>query len=82
MAGWSIDSQEFSQVARSNRVDAVITERRECVLCLNQCATSADKQNEEKCALFKKLSGQDEQRCSEPSVVCLGDTEDSQKEKS
>ena len=25
---------------------------------------------------FMKLSEQGEQRCSEPSVVCLGDTED------
>ena len=31
---------------------------------------------------FRKLSEQGEQRCSEPSVVCLGDTEDSQKEES
>ena len=29
-----------------------------------------------------RLSEQGEQRCSEPSVVCLGDAEDSQKEES
>ena len=38
--------------------------------------TSEEKQGEEKCGPFKKLSEQGEQRCSEPSVVCLGDTED------
>ena len=31
---------------------------------------------------FMKLSEQGEQRCSEPSVVCLGDTENIQKEES
>ena len=31
---------------------------------------------------FKKLLEQGEQRCSQPSVVCLRDTEDSQKEDS
>ena len=32
LAGWLIDSQEFSQVVRSSRVEAIITERREFVL--------------------------------------------------
>ena len=32
MAGWLIDSQEFSQVVRSSRVEAITTERREFVL--------------------------------------------------
>ena len=32
MAGWPIDSQEFSQVLRSSQVEAIITERREFVL--------------------------------------------------
>ena len=31
---------------------------------------------------FMKLSEQGEQRCSETSVVCLGDTEDCKKEES
>ena len=49
---------------------------------MNQWATNEEKQDEEKCGPFQKLSKQGEQRCSEPSVVCLGDTEDSQKEES
>ena len=32
LAGWLIDSQEFSQVVKSSRVEAIITERREFVL--------------------------------------------------
>ena len=32
LAGWLIDSQEFSQVVRSSRVEAIITERRQFVL--------------------------------------------------
>ena len=34
MAGWLIDSKEFSQVVRSSRVQAIIAERREFVLYL------------------------------------------------
>ena len=49
---------------------------------MNQWATNEEKPGEEKCGLFYKLLGQGEQRCSESSVVCLGDTEDSQKEES
>ena len=49
---------------------------------MNQWATNEEKQDDEKCEPFQKLSEQDKQRCSEPSVVCLGDTEDSQKEES
>ena len=32
LAGWLVDSQEFGQVVRSSWVEAIITERRECVL--------------------------------------------------
>ena len=32
LAGWLIDSQEFIQVVRSSRVEAIITEKREFVL--------------------------------------------------
>ena len=32
LAGWFIDPQEFSQVVRSSRVEAIITEGREFVL--------------------------------------------------
>ena len=32
LAGWLIDSQEFSQVVRSSQVEAIITERREFTL--------------------------------------------------
>ena len=32
LAGWPIDFQEFSQVVRSSRVEAIKTERREFVL--------------------------------------------------
>ena len=49
---------------------------------MTQWATSEEKQDEEKCGPFYKLSEQGEKRCSEPSVVCLGDAEDSQKEES
>ena len=49
---------------------------------MNQRATNEEKQDAEKCGPFKKHSEQSEQRCSEPSVVCLGDTENSQKEES
>ena len=43
---------------------------------MNQWANNEEKQDEEKCGPFQKLSKQGEQRCSEPSVVCLGDTQD------
>ena len=49
-------------------------------MSVNQWATNEEKQDEDKCGPFEKLSEQGEQRCSEPSVVCLGDTEDSQKD--
>ena len=49
---------------------------------MNQWAINEDKQDEEKCGLFQKLSKQGKQCCSEPSVVCLGNTQDSQKEES
>ena len=49
---------------------------------MNQLAANEEKQDEEKCGPFQKLSEQGEQHCSEPSVVCLGDTEDIQKEES
>ena len=49
---------------------------------MNQWATNEEKQDEKKCGPFQKLSEQGEQHCFEPSVVCLGDTEDSQKEES
>ena len=70
MAGWLVDSQEFSQVVRSSRVEAIITERRICTVSSNLWATNEEKQDEEKCGPFKKLSEQGKQRCSEPSVVC------------
>ena len=79
LAVWLIDSQEFSQVVRSSRVEAIITERRVCTVSVNQWVTSQEKRNEEKCGPFQKLSEQGEQRCSEPSVLCLGGTVDSQK---
>ena len=49
---------------------------------MNQWATNEEKQDEEKCGPFQKLLEQGEQRCFEPSVVCLGDTQDIQKEES
>ena len=52
LAGWLIDSQEFSQVVRSSRVEAIIIERREFVLSVNQWATNEENQDEEKCGLF------------------------------
>ena len=76
LAGWLILSPEFGQVVGSSRVEAITTEKRVCTVSVNQWATSEEKQGEEKCGPFKKLSEQGEQRCSEPSVVCLGDTED------
>ena len=47
---------------------------------MNQWAINEKKQDEEKCGPFQKHSEQGEQRCSDFSVVCLGDTEDIQKE--
>ena len=47
-----------------------------------QWATSEETQDKEKCSPFQTLSEQGKQHCSEPSVVCLGDTEDIQKEES
>ena len=83
LAGWLIDSQEFSQVVRSSRVEAINNkEKRVCTVSVNQWATNEEMQDEEKCGPFQKLSGQGEQRCSETSVVCLGDIEVSQKEES
>ena len=72
-------SWEFSQVVRSSRVEAINYNRdkRVCTVSVYQWASNEEKQDEEKCVPFQKLSEQGEQRCSEPSVVCLGDTEDS-----
>ena len=79
-----MDSWEFSQVVRSSRVEAINYNRdkRVCTVSVYQWASNEEKQDEEKCVPFQKLSEQGEQRCSEPSVVCLGDTEDCQKEES
>ena len=49
---------------------------------MNQWATNEEKQDEEQCGSFQKLSEQGEQCCSKPIVVCLGDTQDIQKEES
>ena len=57
-------------------------EKRVCTVSVNRWATNEEEHDEEKCGPFQKLSGQGEQRCSEPSLVCLGGTEDSQKEES
>ena len=52
-------------------------EKRVCTVSMNQWATNNEKQDGEQCGQLQKLSGQ-----GESSVVCLGDTEDSQKEES
>ena len=39
----------------------------------------SNSQEQEICSQFKKLSEKGEPPCSEPSVVCLRDTEDGQK---
>ena len=52
VGGWLIDSQGFSQVVRSSRVEAIITERRVCTVSVNQWATNKEKQDEEKCGPF------------------------------
>ena len=75
-SGVQSSSQEQSSWGNYNR------EKRVCTVSVNQWATNEEKQGEEKCGPFKKLSEQGEQRCSEPSVVCLGDTEDIQNEES
>ena len=43
---------------------------------MNQWATNEEGQDEEKCGqfYFQQLSGQGEQLCFEPSVVCLDNT--------
>ena len=81
--GWLVDSQDFSQVVRISRVEAIVTERREFVLypLINGQPMKRSKMRRN-VVPFKKLLEQGEQRCSEPPVVCLGDTEDSQKEES
>ena len=48
--------------------------KRVCTVSVNQWATTEEKQDGEKCDPFQKLSEQGEQRCSEPSVVCVGNT--------
>ena len=57
MAGWLIDSQEFSQIVKSSRVEAIIThnynrEKRVCIVSVNQWATNEEKLDEEKCGSF------------------------------
>ena len=42
---------------------------------MNQWATNEEKQDEDRCGQFLKLSGQGEQRCSETSVLCLEEEE-------
>ena len=74
-SGIQSSSQEQSSLGNYNREKTVRTES------VNQWATNEEKQDEEKCGPFQKLSEQGEQRRSESSVVCLGDTEDSQKTK-
>ena len=71
LAGWLINSQ-FSQVVRSSRVEATITERREFVLY--PWTNGQPMRRSVVSFTFKKLSGQGEQLCSEPSVVCLDNT--------
>ena len=75
-SGVQSSSQEQLSWGNYNR------ERQVCTVSVNQWATSEEKQDEEKCGPFQKLSEQSEQCCSEPTVTCLGDTEDSQKEDS
>ena len=72
-SGVQSSSQEQSSRDDYNREKTV------CTVSVNQWATNEEKQDEEKCGPFWKLSEQGEQR-SEPSVVCLGNTEGSQKE--
>ena len=53
VCGLAYNSQEFSQVVRNNRVEAIITERREFVrVSMNQLATNEEKQDGEKCGPF------------------------------
>ena len=52
MAGWLIDSEEFSQVVSSSQVEAIITEKRVCTVSVNQWATNEEEQDEEKCGPF------------------------------
>ena len=47
-----IDSQGFSQVVRSSRVEAIITEKRVCTVSVSQWATNEEKQDAEKCGPF------------------------------
>ena len=65
LSGVQSSSQEQSSWGNYNR------EKRVCTVSVNQWATNEEKQDEEKCGPFQKLSGQGEQRCSELSVVCL-----------
>ena len=58
-------------------------EKRVWTVFKNQWAKNEEKQDGKNCGQFYKFSGQGEQSCSEPSVLCLiGSTEDSQKRKS
>ena len=52
---------------------------RSCAISVIQWATNEENQDSEKYGQLWKLSGQGEQHCSEPSVICLGDSEDSQR---
>ena len=71
-SGVQSSSQEQLSWGTRNR------EKRVCTVSVNQWATNEEKQDEKKNVVRFRNSGQSEQRCSEPSVVCLGDTEDSE----
>ena len=66
-------SQEQSIWGNNNR------EKRVCTVSVNQWATKDEKQMRRSVVSLRNTQYKGEQRCSEPSVVCLGDTEDSQK---
>ena len=56
-------------------------ENRVYTVSVNRKAANGEKQDKKKCGQFWELSGQGEQRCSELGVVCLTDTDDSQRER-
>ena len=74
-SGVQSSSQEQSSWCNYNR------EKRICTVSMNQWAVNGEKQGEENVVRLE-LSEEGKQHFSEPSVVSLGNTEDSQKEES
>ena len=78
MAGLLEDTQELNQVVRSSLIEAIIT-REESLYCVHE--PMGNQWREARGGEVVSFRNSQNKRAAlfEPSVVCLGDTKDSQK---